>query len=186
VRGVGEAGGRFCPGGGLPVSFGVGPPAGWFPCDAGWPGVGDGLGAIRFGGFRFGALGAGDCFDSGELDGVSFPPGPFGEPSVVAGGFTVGEPLVVPEGFPPSRFGGAGFFPAAGTFDEALGVTFAFGALAPGFTKLGDVFCPATAVGEPVATGDPAAAGDAVTCPLLTICGFTRGVGFGRSFGAGF
>ena len=60
----------------------------------------------------------------------------------------------VPEGFPPSRFGGTGFFPAANWAKHA-GVTFAFGEPAPGFTKLGGVFCPATGVGEPVATGEP-------------------------------
>ena len=79
-----------------------------------------------------------------------------------------------------------GFFPAAAAFGEAPGVTFAFGELAPGFTKLGGVFCPATVAGEPVALGDPVAIGDLVICPLLPICGFTKGVGFGRSFGGGF
>ena len=74
---------------------------------------------------------------------VGFPPGPGGEPPGV------------PEGFAPSRFGGTDFFPAAAAFGEAPGLTFAFGEPAPGLTKLGGVFCPATAVGEPVAPGDP-------------------------------
>jgi hypothetical protein len=131
--GVAEACGIFCPGGRLPVGFGVG-----------------------------------------------FPPGPVGGPPSVPAGFTVGEAPGVPAGLTPSRFGGTGFFPAAAALGEALGVTFAFGELAPGFNKLGGVFGPATAGGEPVAPGVP------VTFPLLPICGFTKGVGFGRFFGGGF
>lgn len=73
-----------------------------------------------------------------------------------------------------------GFFSAAAAFGVAPGVTFAFGDAAPGFSKLGGVFGPATAVGAPVAPGDP------VTCPFLPIGGFTKGIGFGRAFGGGF
>ena len=165
----------------MPVGFGVGLPAGWFPCNPGWPGVADG-GAFRFGGVPFGALGdppgtfpLGDCFSPGEPGVVGFPPGPVGEPPGVPEGFIVAEAPGVPEGFAASRFGGMDFF-AAAAFGEAAGVIFAFGEPAPGFT----VFRPATAVGETVAPGD------LVTCPLLPIWGFTKGVGFGRSFGGGF
>ena len=168
----------------MPVGFCVGLPAGWFPCNPGWPGVADGLGAFRFGGVPFGALGdppgtfpLGDCFSPGEPDVVGFPPGPVGEPAGVPEAFIVGEAPGIPEGFAPSRFGGTDFFPAAAAFGEAPGVTFAFGEPAPRFSKLGGVLCPATAVGEPVAP---------VTCPLLPVCRFTKGVGFDRSFGGGF
>ena len=97
---------------------------------------------------------------TGEPVVVAFPPG-FGGTPGVPGGFTVGEAL--PEDFAPSRFGGTGFFPATAAFGELPGVTFALGRRAPGLIKLGGVFCPATAVGEPVAPGDP------VICPLLPI-----------------
>ena len=152
-------------GGKLPVGFGVGFPAGWFLPGSGWAGVGDGLGAFRFGGAPFGV---------GEPGGVGFSLGP------------VGEPLGVPEGFGPIRLGGTGFFPGAGTLGEALGGTFAFGGLVPGFNKLGGIPCPAPGVGEPVATADLGARGDAGTWAWFPICGFTGGVGFGRSFGGGF
>ena len=137
----------------MPVGFGVGDALGLFSGDPGWPGVGDGLEAFRFGGIPFGALG-------------------------VPEGFTVGDAAM--EGFAPSRFGGTGFFPGAGALGEATGETLALGEPAPGFTKLGGVFCPAAGVGEPVAPGDPA------TCPLLPVTGFTKGVGFGKSLGGGF
>ena len=159
----------------------------WFLSDPGRLGVADGLGTFRFGGTPFGALGdpsgrfrLGDCFSPGEPVDVGFSPGPVGGPPSVPAGFTVGEAPGVPAGLAPSRFGGTGFFAAAAAFGEAPGVTFAFGELAPGFTKLGGVFGPATVAGEPVAPGVP------VTFPLLPICGFTKGVGFGRSFGGGF
>jgi hypothetical protein len=97
---------------------------------------------------------------TGEPAVVGFPPGSGGTPGVTEG-FTVGEAL--PEDFVPSRFGGTGFFPAAAAFGELPGVTFAPGGRAPGFNKLIGVFCPATAVGEPVGPGDP------VICPLLPI-----------------
>ena len=111
---------------------------------------------------------------AGACRGVGLSPGP------------VGEPLGVPEGFGPIRLGGTGFFPGAGTLGEALGGTFAFGGLVPGFNKLGGIPCPAPGVGEPVATADLGARGDAGTWALFPICGFTGGVGFGRSFGGGF
>jgi hypothetical protein len=134
----------------LPVGFGVGLPAGWFPCNPGWPGVANGV--------PFGALGEppgafplGDCFGPGKPGVVGFPPGPVGEPPGVPEGFTVDKARGVPEGFAPSRFGGTDFFPAAAAFGEAPGVTFAFGEPAPGFIKLGGGFRPATAVGQPIA-----------------------------------
>lgn len=114
---------------------------------------------------------------TGELVVAGVPPG-FGGTPGVPGGFTVGEAL--PEDFAPSRLGGTDFFPVAAAFGEAPGVTFAFGGRTLGFNKLGGVFCPATAVGE------PGARGGLVIFPLLPICGFTKGVGFGRSFGGGF
>lgn len=159
------------------------------------------MGAFRFGGTDFWTLGdvpgtapTGDCFGPGVVGVVGLPPVGVGEaPGVAEGfaveeapgvlpGFTAGDPPGAPEGFTPKRFGGPGFFPAADAFGDPPGVTFAVGDFCPGpipgFTKLGGVcFCPATALGEPVAPGDPA---------FWATCGFTKGVGFGRSFGTGF
>jgi hypothetical protein len=91
----------------------------------------------------------------------------------------LGGAPAVPEGFATSRLGGKSFFPAVAVLSEAFGVTFAFGERTLGFNKLGGVFCPGAAAGEPGARGNP------VTCPLLPICG-AKGVGFGKSFGGGF
>ena len=172
----------FWPEGRLSVGLGVGPPAAWWRCDSGEPEVVEGLGAIKFGGVPFGAICAGTfslagCLSVGEPVIVGFPPG-VGGTAGVPRGFTAGEAL--PEDFVPSRFGGTGFFPAAAAFGELPGATFALGGRTPGFNKLGGVFCPATAPGEPGAAGDP------VICPVLPICGFAKGVGFGRFFGGGF
>jgi len=143
------------------------------------------LGAFRFGGTDFWTLGdvpgaapTGDCFGPGVVGVVGLPPLGVGEAPGVPEGFTAGDP----PGFTPRRFGGTGFFPAAGAFGDPPGVTFAVGDFCPGpvpgFTRLGGVcFCPAAALGEPVAPGDPA---------FWATCGFTKGVGFGRSFGTGF
>ena len=166
--GVAETCGVICPGGRLPVGFVVGLATGWFSGIVGWPGVADGFATFRFGGVPFGAFGnpprtfpVGNFFSS-DTPGGGFPPGP------------VGEPPGVPEGFPPSRFGGTDLLAAPAAFGEAPGTTFAFGEPTPGFTKLGGSFCPIPAGGEPV------------TCPLLPNCRFTKGVGFGRSFARGF
>ena len=183
----------FCAGGRLPVGFGGGLPAGWFPCDPGWPGVTRGVGAFKFGGISLAAFGdppgtlpVGDCFITGEPGVVGFPPGPVREPPGVPEGFTVCEAPGVAEGFAPSRFGGTDLLAAPAAFGEAPGTTFGFGGPAPGFTKLGGSFCPIPAGGEPVTPGDTVAPGEPVTCPLLPNCRFTKGVGFGRSFGGGF
>jgi hypothetical protein len=109
-----------------------------------------------------------------EAFGVTFP---FGECALE--GFAAGEAPGVPEAFAPSRLGGMDLFPAAAAFGKAFGVTFAFGERTLGFNKLGGVFCPGAAAGEPGAPGNP------VTCPLLPICG-AKVVGFGKSFGGGF
>jgi hypothetical protein len=146
-------------GGKLPVGFGVGFPVGWFLSGLGWTGVGDGV--FKFGGAPCGA---------GEPGGVGFSPGP------------IGERPGAPAGFGPIRLGGTGFFPGTGRLDEALGGTFAFGSLVPGFNKLGGVFCPATGV----ATADPGAREDAGTWALFPIRAFTGSVGLRRSFGGGF
>jgi len=173
--------GIFCPEGRLLVGLGAGPPVACCRCDPGGTGVVAGLGAIRFGGFPFricaGTFPPGGCLSIGEPVGVGFPPG-LGRPPRVPGGLTTGE--AVPEGFPPSRFGGTGFFPAAGGSGEPAEVTSAFGERSPGLAKL-RVFCPATELGAPVVT-----LGDPVVFPLLPICGFTKGGGFGWSFGGGF
>ena len=124
---------------------------------------------IRFGGRAF--------FPATPLLGegleVTFP---FGEPATER--FSVGKAPGVPEGFAPSRLGGTSFFPATAAFGELPGVT-VFGERTLGFNKLGGVFCPATAAGDPDAPGDP------VTCPLSPICGLAKGVGSGKSFGCG-
>ena len=171
----------------MPVGFGTGFALGLFSGDPGWPGVGDGLETFRFGGVPFGAPGDsagpfsfGGCFDPGEPGRPGLPACSVGEPTGVPEGFTVGEEPTVVEGFAPSRFGGTGFCRGAGALGEATGETLALGEPAPGFTKLGAVFCPAAGVGEPVAPGDPA------TCPLLPVTGFTKGVGLGKSLGGGF
>ena len=137
------------------------------------------MGAFRFGGTDFWTLGdvpgtapTGDCFGPGVVGVVGLPPVGVGEaPGVPKGftveeapgvlpGFTAGDPPGAPEGFTPKRFGGTGFFPAADAFGDPPGVTFAVGDFCPGpvpgFTRLGGVcFCPAAALGEPVAPGDP-------------------------------
>ena len=162
--------------------MGVGTPAAWCRCDSGEPVAVEGLGTIRFGGVPFGPVCAGtlplgDCLSMGEPVAVGFPPGFGGTPGVTEG-FTVDEAF--PEDFVPSRLGGTGFFPAAAALGETPGVPFAFGERTIGFNRLGGVFCPATAAGEPGVPGGP------VICPFLPICGFTKGVGFGRFFGGGF
>jgi len=171
----------------------VGLPASWLPCDPGWPGVAEGLGTLRFGGTPFGTLGVpsgtfppGNCFSPGEAVGVDFPPGSVGKTSGVPADFNVGKAPGAPEGFATSRFGGTGFFPAAGVFGVVPGAVFAFGKLALGFIKLGGAFSRATGSGETVAAGDPVSPGDPPTRPLLTISGCTRGAGFGIPFGGGF
>ena len=123
------------------------------------------------GGICAGTFPLGGCLSIGEPVVVGFPPA-FGGPPRLPGGFTAGEAL--PEGFPPSRLGGTGFFPAAAGSGEPPVVTSAFGERSPGFAKLG-VFCPGTVV----SLGDPG------VFPL-PICGFTKGGGFGWSFGGGF
>jgi hypothetical protein len=114
---------------------------------------------------------------TGELVAIGFSPG-FGGPPGATGDFTMGEALS--EALVPSRLGGKDFFPGAAVFGEAPGVTLAFGERTLGFNKLGGVFCPATAAGEP---GAPEGL---VICPLLPICVFTKGVGLGKSLGSGF
>ena len=121
----------------------------------------------------------------------------------------------VPEGFAPSRFGGADLFPAAVALGEAPG---ALGD-PPGTFRLGDCFSPSRlggtgffpaaggfgeAPGVTFAVGElapgfiklggdfcPVTAGGEPVAPgdpvtLLPICDFTKGVGFGKSFGGGF
>lgn len=194
--GVAEACGGFWPEGKLLVGFGADVPV--FSSAFGCSGVADGFGAFRFGGTDFWTFGdvpgtapVGDCFGPGVVRFAGLPPVGAGDaPGVPEGftigeapgvppGFTAGEALGVPEGFTPRRFGGAAFFPAAGTFGEPPGLALAAGNFSPGFTKLGGVcFCPAIGAGEPVAPGEP--------WPLVKICGVGIGVGFGRSFGTGF
>ena len=151
--------------GGEPPGFPEVFPGGKAPC------LSEGFAPIRFGGRAFFPATA----LLGEGLGVTFP---LGEP--VTERFSVGKALGVPEGFASSRLGGTSFFPATAEFGESPGVTFVFGERRLGFNKLGGVFCPATAAGEPGAPGDP------VTCPLLPICGLANRVGFGKSFGGGF
>lgn len=138
------------------------------PCErSGWPEVGAGFGAIRFGGVAFGAMGElpGAVSLGGSLsrfEVVGFPAG-----SGVPDGFTTGEVPDLATGFAPSKLGGTEFFPAAVALGKAPGaiVVFGFGERAPGLIKLGSSFCPATG------PGDPAAPEGLFTCPLLPFCG---------------
>jgi hypothetical protein len=181
--GVATARGVFWPEGGLSGGLGVGPPASGWLGDSERAGVVEGLGAIRFGGFRLGPAGPGpfppvDCLSTGGLAVVGFSPGFGGAPEVTEGTIFGGAPA---EAFGPSRFGGSGFFPEVAAFGGALGTILAVGEGSPGLTKPGGVFGPATADGVPgVAPAGP------VVGPRLPICGFTKGVGFGWSLGGGF
>ena len=81
VRGGAEVGGEFCPGGRLPICFGVGVSIGWFLSEPGWTGVADGLGTFTFGGVPFGAIGdppgtfpLAGCLSADENGVVVFPP----------------------------------------------------------------------------------------------------------------
>jgi hypothetical protein len=183
---------------------------------AGFSGVADAFGIVRFGGVDFGTLcdppgrgpvgdgfwPAGDCLGPG-VPGVVLPPGNPGGTVPGADGFSaVGNcaGVVGGVGLPPVSAGEApgvpvGFTPIRFGGADRFPAGDAFGEPLGVALTVG-TFSPGLAVGFtrfggvcfwPITgAGEPVGLGDPATCPFLRICGVGNGVGFGRSFGGGF